>query len=58
MPAIIRVSPTLRCPCGAPAKVFDLKIEPDEITWDCRRCHARLVEIELHPEDSNKADAP
>jgi hypothetical protein len=43
---IIQVDPTWRCPCGAPVKAFDFRVEPDEIVLDCRRCQRRLLTIE------------
>jgi hypothetical protein len=43
---IVRIDPVWRCPCGAPIKAFDFRIEPDEITLDCRNCHRRLLTVE------------
>jgi hypothetical protein len=44
---IIRPNPMARCPCGAPHKAFDFRVEPELIVHDCRRCGARLLEIEI-----------
>jgi hypothetical protein len=43
---IIHIDPVWRCPCGAPIKAFDFRIEPDEIAHECRCCHRRLLTIE------------
>jgi hypothetical protein len=51
----IRVHPLARCSfCGAPYKAFDFKVEPTWIAHDCRRCHARIIEIEFAPARSEK----
>jgi hypothetical protein len=50
----LHVDPSWRCSCGAPIKAFDFHIEPDEIVHECRRCHARLIEIDLAPARAEK----
>jgi hypothetical protein len=42
----IRVDPRWCCPCGTPIKPFDFRIDDGGIVFDCRNCHARLLEIE------------
>jgi hypothetical protein len=53
----IETNPLWRCPCGAPIKAFDFRVEPDEIVLDCRRCQRRLLIIESNTSISDKSAA-
>jgi hypothetical protein len=53
----IHIDPVWRCPCGAPIKAFDFRIEPNEIVLDCRRCNRRLLTLEFDDASSDKSAA-
>jgi DNA-binding response OmpR family regulator len=52
--ATIEINPIWRCPCGAPLKAFDFRIEANEIVHVCRRCHTQLIEIVLASAESEE----
>jgi hypothetical protein len=54
---IIEINPIWRCPCGAPIRASDFRVEPTEIILDCRRCHRRLLVIESSIAPSDKSAA-
>jgi hypothetical protein len=52
---IIQIDPIWRCPCGAPIRAFDFRVEPDEIVLDCRRCQRRLLIVECDTSSDKSA---
>jgi hypothetical protein len=53
----IHTDPIWRCPCGAPVRASDFRVEPNEIVLDCRRCCRRLLEIQSESDTAPEAAA-